>query len=109
MILADKNPLGQRTIDSPQLSFTLSISKRRTRQRTKKIPTEVKKKKFPKKGQKERRRRRSRSDSIRNPPDRGTRNKERNETKSNQEKKLGILKSEGKNLTGRTHPLPFNI
>ena len=45
MILADKNPLGQRTIDSPQLSFTLSISKRRTRQRTKKIPTEVKKKK----------------------------------------------------------------
>lgn len=49
MILADKNPLGQRTIDSPQLSFTLSISKRRTRQRTKKIPTEVKKKKVPKK------------------------------------------------------------
>ena len=49
MILADKNPLGQRTIDSPQLSFTLSISKKKNPTEDKKDPDRGQKEKVPKK------------------------------------------------------------
>ena len=49
MILADKNPLGQRTIDSPQLSFTLSISKKKNPTEDKEDPDRGQKEKVPQK------------------------------------------------------------